>query len=186
MGEKAPADTKSDLIERILEIELSWFLTVNPQLTSECQEHPEAFRLMRQAPFETWSEQTLALHLEHLVDAQGKGRNLVREKYAKIEESIPCVNLSLPLHNSIEIEERWFKEAVSKYPNILAEEAGAGFIKYLRCELDTFSQETLESYYKDRLGAETEGKNLVIEIYNIIAQKIGFSSIEEWNQQQGR
>ncbi len=182
MNEKAPADTKSDLIERILKIELPWFLTVNTRLTSECQEHPEAFKLMRQSPFETWSERTLALYLEHLVDAQSKGRNLVREKYAKIEGSIPCENTTAALTSSVEIEERWFKEAASKYPNIIREEAGVGFIKYLRCELDTFSQETLESYYKDRLGAETEGKNLVIEAYDRIAKKLGYGSIEGWNQ----
>ncbi len=184
MTNEVPSDRKSGLINRILEIELPWFLTVNPQLTSECQEHPEVFKLMRRAPFETWSERTLALHLEHLVDAQSKGRNLVREKYAKIENSMPCVNTSPALNNSVEIEEHWSEEAASKYPNILREEATAGFIKYLRCELDTFSQETLESYCKDRLGAETEGRNLVTETYDRIAPKLGYSSIEEWNQQQ--
>jgi hypothetical protein len=65
--------SKLGLIQQILDIELAWFLTVNPQLTSECQKHPEAFKLMRQSPFETWSEQTLALHLVHLIDAQKPG-----------------------------------------------------------------------------------------------------------------
>ena len=181
MSEKA----KSDLIERILQIELPWFLTVNPQLTSECQEHPEAFKLMRQSPFETWSEQNLALHLEHLSDAQIKGKNLVREKYAKIEGSMPCENTTPALTGSVEIEERWFKEAAGKYPNIIRGEGGAGFKLYLRCELDTFSPETLESYYQDRLAAETGGKNLVVAAYDGIAKKLGYGSIEEWNQQQG-
>lgn len=181
MSEKA----KADLIERILQIELPWFLTVNPQLTSECQQHPEAFRLMRQSPFETWSEETLALHLEHLVDAQSKGRNLVREKYAKIEGSIPCENTTPALTSSVEIEERWFSEAASKYPSIIRGEGGTGFKIYLRCELDTFSPETLESYYKDRLAAETEGGNLVVAAYDGIAKKLGYKSIDEWNQKQG-
>jgi len=182
---EAPAETKSDLIGRILEIELLWFLTANPQPTSECQEHPETFNLMRGSGFETWSERTLALYLEHLADAQDKGRNLVREKYAKIEGSMPCENMGPVLTNSVEIEERWLKEAASKYPHIMRGDAGGGFSRYLRCELDTFSQETLESYYKDRLHAATEGKNLVIETYDRIARKLGYSSLEDWNQQQG-
>ena len=186
MSEKESTDAKLDLIERILEIELPWFLTVNPELTSECQEHPEAFRLMRQPAYETWSEQTLALHLEHLVDVQSKGRNLVREKYAKMEGSMPCENMSEALINSIEIELRWFKEAANKYPNIFVEETGAGFLEYLRCELDTCSQETLDSYYKDRSEAEAEGINLVIDTYDSIAKGLGRKSVEEWNQQQAR
>ena len=185
MSEKVPAEAKSDLIERILEIELQWFLTVNPHITAECQEHPEVFKLMRQSPYETWSARTLTLHLEHFIDAQDKGRNLVREKYAKMEGSMPCVNTSPALQKSVEIEERWFEETQEKYPNIVGAAGGKGFQRYLGCELDTFSQETLDSYYQDRLAAEKEGRNLVIEAYDGIAKKMGYKSIDEWNQKQG-
>lgn len=178
--------SKLGLIQQILDIELAWFLTVDPQLTSECQKHPEAFKLMRQSPFETWSEQTLALHLEHLIDAQKKGTNLVREKYAKIQGIMLCENVTTALKNSVAIERRWFKDAATKYPNIIKQETGAtGFERYLRCELDTFSQDTLEFYYKDRFGAEAGGRNLVIEVYDRIARKLGYSSIEDLNHKQG-
>ena len=185
MSEKTSANSKPDLVEMILEIELPWFLNVNPQLTAECQEHPEAFKLMRQAPFETWSDQTLALHLKHISNAKSKDRNLIREKYAKIENSMPCVNLSPALNHSVDIEENWFKEATAKYPNIIIDAAREQFVTYLRCELDTFSQDTVDSYYKDRSEAKAEGKNLIVETYNIIAKKLGYNSIDEWNKQQG-
>ncbi|MFC1985610.1 DUF4125 family protein [Chloroflexota bacterium] len=185
MTEERTANKKSDLISQILEIELQWFLTVNPQITAECQQHPEAFRLMRGSAFETWSEKTLALYLEHIVDAQDKGRNLVREKYAKIQGSIPCENESPALNNSLEIEEEWFGETANKYPNMVREEAGPMFLRYLQCELDTYSPQVLEAYYEDRSGAKAEGANLAIETYGNIAKKLGYSSVEEMNQQQG-
>ncbi|MFC1939498.1 DUF4125 family protein [Chloroflexota bacterium] len=177
---------KPDLISRILAIELGWFLTVNPQITSECQQHPEAFNLMRGSSFETWSEKTLELYIEHLLDAQDKDRNLVREKYAKLQGLMPCENESPALVKSVEIEKDWHRETASKYPNIIKEEAGPMFLKYLRCELDTYSQRVLESYYKDRLKAKEEGRNLTTETYNNIARKLGYSSVEEMSQKQGK
>ncbi|MFC2041634.1 DUF4125 family protein, partial [Chloroflexota bacterium] len=173
---------KSDLLSQILAIELGWFLTVNPQVTSECQQHPEAFNLMRGSSFETWSEKTLALYLEHLLDAQDKERNLVREKYAKIQGSIPCENESPALIKSVEIEEGWHKETASKYPNIIREEAEPMFAIYLKCELDTYSPRVLEAYYKDRLKAKDEGRNLTIETFNNMAKKLGYSSVEDMSQ----
>lgn len=184
MTKEVPADRETALINQILGIELEWFVTVNPQPTSECQQHLEVFKLMRGSGFETWSEETLTLYLEHLVAAQSQGRNLMREKYAKMENLMPSDNISPALYDSLKIEGDWQKEAIDKYPNIFKKEAGAGFIKYLQCELDTYSPAVLESYYKDRLRAKTEGGNLVIETYSIIAQKMGYNSLEEWSQQQ--
>ena len=185
MAEGVPIDRKSGLINQILEIELEWFVTVNPQLTSVCQQHPEAFKLMRGSGFETWSEGTLALYLEHLVAARSEGRNLMREKYAKMENLMPCVNTSQVLNDSVEIQERWQKEMTEKYPRMFREEAMAGFSLYLRCELDTYSSAVLESYLNDLKSALREGRNLAIEAYDGIAKKLGFSSLEEWSQQRG-
>ena len=182
MTKEAPRDRKTNLINRILDIELQWFLSVNPTLTSECQQHPEAFKLIRSSAFETWSEETLALYLEHLVDAQSKERNLVREKYAKMQKSIPCQNLSNALNESVEIHDRWQKEAREKDPRIFREGTGIGFALYLRCELDTYSPAVLESYVNDLKAASLEGRNLVIETYDRIAKKLGHSSLEEWHQ----
>ena len=171
------------LINQILEIELDWFLTVNPTLTSECQQHPEAFKLMRSSTFETWSEDTLVLYLEHLVDARSKGRNLMREKYAKIAKLAPCENFSSVPNECVEIQERWQEEARHKYPRIFREGAEGEFASYLRCELDTYSPAVLESYLNDLKAALLEGRNLVIKTYDRIAKKLGYSSLEEWHQQ---
>jgi hypothetical protein len=183
MFEKETKDKKAELINRILEIELQFFMTVNPQLTSECQQHPQAFRLMRGSDFEAWSERTLDLYLEHLVDAKSKGRNLIKEKYAKMQNLIPCENFGDVLNEILKINERWQEEVAAKYPNIVRREELEGFKRYLRCELDTFSPVLLESYLNDLKSALAAERNLTIEIYDGIAKKMGYDSLAKWNQQ---
>jgi len=184
MTEETKKDRKADLINQILDIELQWFLTVNPTIISECQQNPDAFKLIRSSHFETWSEETLALYLEHSAEAQKEERNLVREKYAKMQKLIPCQNSSDTLNESVAIQERWQQEAREKYPHVLREGGGTGFSWYLRCELDTYSPATLDSLVNDLRAASREGRNLVIETYGRIAKKLGYSSLEEWNRKQ--
>jgi hypothetical protein len=185
MAKDSSHDKKTDLIDRTLDIELEWFLNVNPVITSECQRNPEAFRLMRGSNFETWSERTLTLYLEHLRDAQSQGRNLMREKYAKMQKLIPCQNSSPALDSNVAIQERWQQEAKDRYPGIFRQEEGVSFAWYLRSELDTYSPAVLESYLNDLKTASLEGKNLVIETYERIARKLGHSSLDEWHQKRG-
>lgn len=183
MFEEATKDKKSELINRILEIELQFFMTVNPQLTSECQQHPQAFRLMRGSDFETWSERTLNLYLDHLVNAKSKGRNPIREKYAKMQNLMPCEHFGDVLNEILKMKERWQEGAAAKYPNIIRREGLGGFKRYLRCELDTFSPAVLESYLNDLKIALAAEKNLTIEMYDRIAKKMGYDSLARWNQQ---
>jgi hypothetical protein len=180
MAKEEPRNKKADLIDRVLGIELEWFLNVNPGTISECQRSPAAFKLMRGCNFETWSENTLALYLEHLRDAQSQGKNLMREKYAKMEKLLPCENSSSILTENLAIQEGWQQEARDKYPRILKRGDGAGFNWYLRCELDTYSPAVLESYLNDLKEASREERNLVIETYQRIAIKLGHNSLDEW------
>lgn len=182
MGTRALKDRKADLINQILDNELELFLNVAPAVTSECQRNPEAFRLMRGSSFETWSEKTLALYLDHLNDCRSHESNPVREKYAKMQKLVPCQNSSDTLTDNLEIQKRWNQEARAKYPNIFKKSGEATFAWYLRCELDTYSPVTLESYLGDLRAAYREGQNLVIETYERVARKLGYRSLDEWNE----
>ena len=183
MADETPAAAKTDLINQILDIELDWFLNVNPTITADCQRNPDAFKLMRGSNFETWSEKTLALYLTHLHDSRSEERNLVREKYAKMQGSIPCQNSSQTLTDNLEIQQRWNQEAREKYPHILRQGDESGFAWYLRCELDTYSPAVLESYLQDLKAAVRKQQNLVIETYERIAQKLGHASLDDWHRQ---
>ena len=163
MDKDAEKNKKTDLVNEILDFELEWFLTVNPSVTSDCQRNPEAFRLMRGSHFETWSEKTLALYLDHLHDCHSQEINPVREKYAKMQKLLPCQNSSQTLTENVEIQECWNREAREKYPNVFRQGDESAFAWYLRCELDTYSSATLESYLDDLRVTSREGRNLVIE-----------------------
>ena len=54
---------KTDLIEKILGLELKMFLTVPVIRKAGCQEDPDSFRTIRKAQFIVWSEKTLDCYL---------------------------------------------------------------------------------------------------------------------------
>ena len=54
-----------------------------------------------------------------------------------------------------------------------------GFEIYLRGELETYSDQTLELYYQDLLQALREGRNLSEERYSNMSRKLGYGSLEE-------
>ena len=179
--------SKKDLIDEILSIELDMFRRV-PVLGSKCQDDLEAFRINRESQFETWSERTLECYLSDLKEALKQRRNLMTQKYLKIEiardGSFPCTNLNPIIDKIMEEEENWFREFKKKYPHILKEneEIICGvplWLIYLRAELETYSDETLESLYQDILEAKAKGKNLVEETYRKLFQKLGYTSLEE-------
>ncbi len=175
-------DKKTGLIDNILAIELGWFLTVNPTITSDCQRNPDAFKMMRGSHFETWPETTLALYLTHIESAREQGRNLVREKYGKMQQLFPITNSSDTLSEIVSIQEAWQRETREQYPAILRPGDGEGFSWYLRCELDTYSPEVLASYLADLKTARAEGRNLVTETYDHLARKLGHHSLDEWQK----
>jgi hypothetical protein len=82
----------------------------------------------------------------------------------------------------VKIESEWQSEVRRKYPHILGGgevcDAG-GFEIYLRGELETYSDQTLELYYQDLVQALKGGRNLSEERYGNMSLKLGYSSLEE-------
>lgn len=152
---------KADLIERILKIELAMFLSVPAVQPAPCRESPEAFKLVRGSVFETWSERTLKRYLEDLTGAIKAGRNVMTEKYARMDNLIPCLNLNPKIDEIVRIETEWQKEVQRKYPRVLSGKPATGICKaefevYLRSELETYSDKTLDFYFADVIMAKGE------------------------------
>jgi len=163
-------DKKQNLISNIMEIEWAMFTSVrNRGGRASCQEDPDTFRIIRTSTFMTWSEATLESYLGDLNRAKESGRNLMTEKYARME------GLSGPL--DAEVLERidkivkqeclWAQELMAKYPNakmarpIYSSQDTPYVVSsetYSRGELATYSKETLELYLQDIL--EMKGKDL--------------------------
>ncbi len=183
---------KSRLIEKILGIELNMFLKVPTGQPTMCQESREGFKLMRGATFESWSENTLQSYLNDLFAALKKNRNLMTEKYARMDNLIPPINTNPLIDEMVNIESNWQAELSNKYPHIIGhgqvgDYCGAlssviPFSVYLKSEMETYSDETLESYHNDLQQAVEEKRNLGYERYTRIFQRLGYSSLEEADQ----
>ena len=166
-------DKKQDLISEIMEIEWTMFTSVrNRGGRASCQENPDTFRVIRTSTFITWSEATLESYLGDLNRAKEAGRNLMTEKYARME------GLSAPLDTEVveRIDEivkqecRWAAELMARYPDakmarpIYSSQDTPYVVSsetYSRGELATYSKETLELYLQDVLEMKAKDLNRI-------------------------
>lgn len=175
--------SREELLHDIVAIELRMFLTVQTADPTTCQEQPETFKLMRRAGFHVLSTETLESYLQDLEEALDEDRNLVTLKYARIDELIPCLNDNPIIGKIVEIEERSFKELDKKYPSTFRNRADFAAVIYLRSELETYSDRTLELYLKDLTKALDEGRNLIAERYTYLFKQLGYNSIDDMEQE---
>ena len=168
---------RKELLRSIIEIELDMFERVKTAEPSLCKDRPETFKVMREITHSVLSPETLESYLEDLRKAKAGGRNLLTEKYARMDNRIPPLKTNPIIDDIVEIEAHWMKELSQKYPHTL--QGGPGFRIYLSCELETYSDETLQLYFEDVSKAEKEGRNLAEERYTVLFQRIGYSSIGE-------
>jgi len=172
-----------ELMDAIIEIELDMFERVRTAEPSLCKDRPETFKAMRGMTHSVLSAETLESYLEDLHKAKAEGRNLLTEKYARIDDRIPPLKTNPIIDDIVKIEDRWMKGLSEKYPH--AFKGGPGFKVYLSSELETYSDKTLELYFEDVSKAEKEGRNLAEERYTILFQQIGYSSIAEAERKSG-
>jgi hypothetical protein len=180
---------KDRIIEAILEIELQMFLTVNPEQTSGCQEHPESFKLHRRAQFAPWSEEALGSYLEDLHAAQAHGENLMRRKYARMQGLLPPVESSPVLEEIVRLKMDWQRAMFRDYPAVMAgarpltaESTRAqmtSFETYARGELETYSKRTLGLLHRDLLEIQARGESLSEKVYDYLVRASGYASLKD-------
>jgi hypothetical protein len=171
------------LLKEITDIELRMFLSVQTDTPSACLEQPDTFKLMRRGSFCVLSDETLESYLNDLEEALEENRNLVELKYARIDELIACLNDNPIIEKIVEIEGRWMQELGGKYPLTFKGRAEYSAGIYLRSELETYSNRTLELYYKDLSRAIEQGKNLTEERYTNIFRETGYDSIDDMERE---
>jgi hypothetical protein len=178
-----------ELIDAILDIELQMFLTVPSLEPASCQQNPARFKVMRGAQFAAWSNATLESYLEDLKDAAAAGRNLMQLKYARMDSLIPPLTDSPLVEETLRVQVRWQRELEARYPFFLkrgravedteTEGAHTSFARYLRGELETYSERTLALLRKDVSGYEARGLNMSGEIYTAMVTALGYTSLED-------
>ena len=176
---------RKEVLNNIIEIELDMFQRVRTAETSLCQQRPETFKVMREMTHSALSTETLESYLEDLRKAKAEDKNLLTEKYARIENLIPPLKVASAIkdiiENIVKTESHWMKEVSTKYPHCFMGQAG-NFEVYLRGELETYSDETLRLYFADISRAKKEGRNLAEERYNKLAEKLGYDSINSMEE----
>lgn len=169
---------REQIIEQIVEKEYKMFESLRARDPNHCKDNPKTFKLIRGIYFSFFSDETLWSYLKDLEDAEKFNRNLLEEKYARMDDLIPKIKENPLIEEIVTIRLEWMRELSSRYPNIFQGNE-EGFAKYLRSELETYSDRTLELVYRDLQKAIKDGRNILREQYELLFRKLGYNSLEE-------
>lgn len=182
---------KQDIIEEILNIEWEMFQNVKSSIPAPCQDNPESFREIRASIYENWAEALLESYLHDLMQAKEKGRNLVTEKYARMDGLLPPLPRNPKIDEIVQIETEWQEELRQRYPALYdtvcrtTDSTGDGnnFSIYLRAELETYGDKTIELYHAQVEQAEKDGENLSIRMLERLVKKGGYKDMNHAEHQ---
>ena len=174
------------LLKNVLDMEWDMFVRVKSTHPAACQSAPDNFRAIRSSLFEMWTPQMLAAYLQQLQEAKAQGRNLLTEKYARMDNLIPPLIDNPLIDDIIEICERWQHELKKHYPALYqnccrgTDPTGNGSNSsiYLRGELETYGDRTVDLYYQNVKNADDEKRNLTIEALLRLVQKSGYPDLD--------
>lgn len=181
------SDEKERLLQEILDREWGMFQKVNSAAPASCQSSPDSFRKIRGSIFQLWPTELMAAYVVELCKAEWEGRNLLTEKYARMDNLIPPLNANPVIDEIVAIEEEWQEEIQHKYPGLYARSCrstdptgdGRSFSVYLRCELETYGDLALEIYSDWVETARRAGMNYSLTMLNDLILGSGFKSLDE-------
>lgn len=182
---------ETPLTQRILDLEWTMFAAVHSDRPAACQSAPERFRDIRGSLLDTWTAETLAAYCADLEIATVQGRNLLAEKYARMDERIPPLADDPAIDLILAVECAWQDEVRRRFPRLYQRccrstaETGDGreFSVYLRAELETYGFETRQLYFLNVNTAERNGRNLGIEALRRLVSRFGFDGLEQAESQ---
>ena len=102
------------------------------------------------------------------------------EKYARMDDRIPPLSESPLLDAIADMELEFLIEAARQYPHTIKVGDHTFFRKYMRCELETLSDRTLELYAEELKKAREESRNPVLERYDYLWSTLGEGSLAEY------
>lgn len=192
------------IISRIIHLEWKQFQGVqNIGKRADCQNDWKTFRIMRESQYLTWNQELLKSYLEDLLEAERKGWNLIMEKYARMMESTApeeykSLKDALPKRQTkrlvlqeeiIKIQVAWMEKFSKQYPFTAGKARRIHTIEdtlwdtsyetYLRGELGTYSERTLELYGRFVVELARQDLNLAYLIMENTVKLYGYQSLEE-------
>lgn len=201
---EAPATVREELVDGLIKLEWEAFDQVkNEGGRADCQDDWNTFSLMRKSQYMTWTEEMLASYIHDFHAANENGWNLVTEKYGRMMESTdPAgyarIRKSLPpipeakkeiIDAIADIQVKWMEEFAGQYPKAAANARSirssqdslfnTSYETYLKGELGTYSDRTLDLYGRFIAGLMQKEENLARRIMENTARLYGYQSLEE-------
>ncbi len=202
--EKKDDTFKTALINEMVSLEWEAFDQVeNEGGRADCQDDWNTFSIMRKSQYLTWSEEMIKSYISDFRRANARGWNLITEKYgrmmestapshyAKLKDSLP----ELPevkkeiIEEIIKIQVDWMEEFAARYPKAAGNARtihtsedtpfNTSYETYLRGELSTYSDETLDLYGRFIARLCRENLNLAEMTMENTALLYGYSSLED-------
>ncbi|MBQ7839987.1 MAG: DUF4125 family protein [Lachnospiraceae bacterium] len=186
---------------------MEWDLFQQVQNTggrASCQDDPDTFFKMRMSQWMVYSDAVLESYKEDILNAAKAGRNLVFEKYGRMMETtfpeeFEQIKPFLPeisAHQCDRIKElaaihvEWDRWMLKHYPNIRKNGRvmttrednfydGSSSESYLRGEMMTYSEKTVELIFKETKEAYEKGVNLLKQIIENETAFYGYKSLED-------
>lgn len=195
---------KEELIEALVKEEWEAFDKVeNEGGRASCQDDWNTFSIMRKSQYMEWSEEMLQSYLNDFAAAKQQGWNLITEKYgrmmesttpdhyAEIKDKLPCLSPEKKqiIEEIVKIQVGFMEELADRYPMVAGTARSihtyedtpydTSYETYLRGELGTYSDETLQLYGRFIVSLASKGENLAMRIMENTAKLYGYASLEE-------
>lgn len=175
---------REQVLSEIIEREVGMFLaTKNQGGQAVCQQHPDTARLFRWMTHSVHSDAVLESYLEDLRQAERDGRNLMTEKYARMDNLIPPRSHFAGLPELVKTEVAWQENVMARFPHVLHGRETGDFANYLKSELETMSDRTLALRLEEQRQAVRDGRNMAQERYENLWHRLGRPSLAECERQ---
>ena len=195
---------KAALVDELVSLEWQAFDKVqNEGGRADCQDDWNTFSIMRKSQYLTWNEEMLKSYISDFHRANDRGWNLITEKYGRMMEStapsryqeikdefpqLPEVKKEI-IEEIVKIQVEWMEKFAEKYPKAAGNARSihssednpfnTSYETYLRGELSTYSDQTLDMYGRFVAGLWKDDKNLAEMTMENTAHLYGYISLED-------
>lgn len=194
---------KEELVKTLVHYEWKAFDKVNGMDgRASCQDDYETFEIMRSSQFFVWNMTLLQSYLSDFETATSQGRNLITIKYAfmmkstdpenfkAMEGQLPVISAekSTLIEKIVGLQMECVVSLQPKYPKFVNQGRSlhsyedslynTSYETYLRGELCSYSEKTVELYYGMLVENENNGKNTARMYMEKVAEQYGYPDLD--------